>query len=318
LASLETVATNYFMMSTENEAVADADEVCASCGKAEVDDVKLKKCACNLVKYCSVGCQKNHRPQHKKICKKRLAEIRDDKLLKQPDSSYLGDCPICCLPLSIELKKSSLMSCCSKYICKGCSYTNQKREFEAGLEQKCPFCREPVSKSKEESEKKRMERVKKNDPAAMWYMGMMRLDEGDYDGALEYWTKAAGLGDADAHYNLSGMYYKGKGAEKDEKKQVYHLEEAAIAGHPTARHNLGIVEYENGSYERAKKHFIIAANLGYNDSLKNVKALYAEGHASKEDYANALCAYQAAVDATKSLEREKAEEAIKKGVLKNC
>ena len=55
-------------MSDDNEA---ADEVCASCGKAAVDDVKLKKCACNLVKYCSVACQKDHRPQHKKICKKK-------------------------------------------------------------------------------------------------------------------------------------------------------------------------------------------------------------------------------------------------------
>jgi hypothetical protein len=34
---------------------ATADEVCANCGKAAVDDVKLKKCGgCELVKYCSV------------------------------------------------------------------------------------------------------------------------------------------------------------------------------------------------------------------------------------------------------------------------
>jgi hypothetical protein len=54
---------------SEEEAVT-ADEVCASCGIAAVDDVTLKKCACDLVKYCSVACQKNHRPQHKKLCKK--------------------------------------------------------------------------------------------------------------------------------------------------------------------------------------------------------------------------------------------------------
>jgi hypothetical protein len=45
-------------------ATADTMMRCASCGKAEVDEVKLKKCACDLVKYCSVVCQKNHRPQH--------------------------------------------------------------------------------------------------------------------------------------------------------------------------------------------------------------------------------------------------------------
>jgi hypothetical protein len=60
-------SSKLFIMSTENnEAVADADEVCASCAKPEVDDVKLKKCDdCDLVKYCSDDCQENHREQHK-------------------------------------------------------------------------------------------------------------------------------------------------------------------------------------------------------------------------------------------------------------
>ena len=48
------------------------EEVRASCGKAEVDDVKLKKCACNLVKYCNLDCQKNHRPHHKKALQKEI------------------------------------------------------------------------------------------------------------------------------------------------------------------------------------------------------------------------------------------------------
>jgi hypothetical protein len=63
------------MMSTENnEAVAAADEICASCGIAAVDNVKLKKCACNLVKYCSVVCQKNHRPHTKRFARKDWLE----------------------------------------------------------------------------------------------------------------------------------------------------------------------------------------------------------------------------------------------------
>src|SRR5210317_934204 len=100
-----------------SEEVAADMMCCASCGKAEVDDVKLKICtACKLVKYCSVECQKNHRPQHKKACKKRMAEIRDDKLFTQPDGSY-GECPICCLPLPIDENKFGLYSCCCKRIC---------------------------------------------------------------------------------------------------------------------------------------------------------------------------------------------------------
>ena len=91
------------------------------------------------------------------------------------------------------------------------------------------------------------------------------------------------------------------------KKHIYHLEEAAIGGHPEARHRLGCEESLNGNFERAKKHFIIAAKLGYHDSLEMIKCLYKQGNASKEDYASALRAYQAAVDATKSQQREEAE-----------
>src|SRR5210317_634831 len=98
-------------MSSDGEEAA--DEVCASCGKAEVDNVKLKNCtACKLVKYCSVECQKYHRPQHKKACKKRAAEIRDDRLFTQPDESYLGECPICCLPLPIGIENNMTMNSC--------------------------------------------------------------------------------------------------------------------------------------------------------------------------------------------------------------
>ena len=55
---------------------------------------------------------------------------------------------------------------------------------------------------------------------------MRRYREGDYDGAFEYHTKAAGLGDADAHYQLSVSYRDGNGVEKDKKKELHHLEEA--------------------------------------------------------------------------------------------
>jgi hypothetical protein len=119
-------------MSTADEEEA-ADEACANCGKAEVDEIKLKVCtACKLVKYCSVECQKNHRKQHKKTCKKRAAEIRDDKLFTQPDESYLGECPICCLPHSLDQTKRLINPCCCKAICKGCDYANKKREIEQG------------------------------------------------------------------------------------------------------------------------------------------------------------------------------------------
>jgi len=37
-----------------------------------------------MVQYCSVDCQRTHRPQHKRECKKRAAELFDIALFKQP------------------------------------------------------------------------------------------------------------------------------------------------------------------------------------------------------------------------------------------
>ena len=60
------------------------------------------------------------------------------------------------------------------------------------------------------------------------------------------------------------------------------------------------------------KHFIIAANLGLEASLDTLRRLYAIGKVSKEDYAAALRAYQAAVDATKSQQREEAKAFVRR------
>jgi hypothetical protein len=299
----------FAIMSSTDEKESLTDEVCASCGIAAIDNITLKKCACNLVKYCSVDCQKNHRPQHKKACKKRMAELHDDELFTQPDISHLGECPLCCLPLSNDQERSTMMGCCSKIICRGCDYANAKREIEAGLEQRCAFCREPAAESQEESDKRIMNRIKKNDPLAMTNMAKKHALKGDYGKAAEYLTKAAGLGETMAHFCLGDLYQNGVGVEKDMKKAVYHLEQAAIGGHPQARGFLAAHEMENGKIERATKHLIIAANLGCNDNLKFVKNMFVQGMISKEDYAAALRGYQAAVDATKSQEREKAEGA---------
>ena len=295
-------------MSSSGADAEEADEVCANCGKAAVDDIKLKLCtACKLVKYCSVDCQKNHRPQHKKACKKRMAEIRDDKLFRQPDESHLGECPICFLPLPLDKNKWRMNSCCSKRICRGCSHANQNREFEQGLHPRCPYCREALPENQEEIDQNVMKRAKANDPAALRCLGDKYDDEGDYEGAIEYYTKAAALGDIGAHYELSCLYRDGEGVEKDPKKELYHLEEAAVGGHPEARFNLGAYGQRQSNYDRAIKHFIIAAKLGYNDALEAVKEGFASGFVKKEDFEAALRGHQAAVDATKSEQRDRAE-----------
>ncbi len=295
-------------MSTDNSEVEAADICCASCGKAEVDDTKLKQCdGCDLARYCSDACEEDHRPEHEAKCKERAAELRDELLFKQPEGSYLGDCPICCLPLPLDpYSRNRVQPCCTKVICDGCSHTNALRHLQEKIQLTCPFCRHSAAETREEMETNKMKRIAANDPVAISRMGYRHLTEGDYDGAFKYFTKAAQFGDVVAHYELSVMYRKGEGVEKDNKKAMYHLEEAAIRGHPNARYNLGVYEGRKGNHERAVKHYIMAANLGNDKSLQALKDHYKHGDVSKDDFAAALRAHHAAVVATKSPQREAA------------
>ena len=292
-------------MSNAAEETEEYHFCCANCGIAGVDDVKLEECtACDLVKYCSnKKCREEHREQHEEECKKRQALLHDRKLFEQLDETHHGECPICFLPMPLDPTKYVFHPCCCNFICYGCVHAN----LMTNEGDRCPFCREPMSSSDEEAIKRIMKRIKANDPAALSQMGASRYHEGDYDGSLEYWMKAAELGDVDAHYRLGCMYGNGEGVEKDEEKAVYHSETAAIGGHPMARHNLAVNEEKKGNNERSVKHFIIAANLGYEKSMKALWRHYSLGYITKEDLDATLRTHHAAIDATKSKQRDRAD-----------
>lgn len=78
------------------------------------------------------------------------------------------------------------------------------------------------------------------DAVAIREIAAKRYARRDYRGAFEYWTQAARLtGDAKSHYQLSDAYHQGRGVERDVRKEIFHLEEAAVRGHVIARFNLG-------------------------------------------------------------------------------
>ncbi len=304
-------------MGGDDDAAAAVEEKlhhCASCGRAEIDDIKLKDCnSCDLVRYCSDDCQQDHKSEHEEEdCKKRAAELRDELLFKQPESTHLGDCPICMIPLPIDEKKCVVRPCCFNYICEGCMHQSLKRALDerSGFPL-CPFCRQPAPPSRDVNRmalKQTMKRVKANDPRAMCKMGETHHKEEEYIAAFEWYTKAAGLGHAEAHYLLAQLYGQGNGVEKDFRKENHHLEEAAIGGHPSARHNLALREFEYGNAERAIKHWIIAANQGHDKSIKCLMELFKQKCVSKENLDTALRGYQAAIEATKSPQRKEADE----------
>ena len=280
---------------------------CANCGKDEESSGDLKACtACKLVKYCNRDCQIAHRPQHKKLCKKRAAELFDAALFKEPLPR--DECPICMLPLPLYKNHTgtTFFSCCGKSICDGCVNAMDESE-EKDL---CPFCRTPPSNSDEEEVNKTKKLMEKGNAGAFimlagcYYNGIKGLPQ-NMARANEFYLKAGELGHTEAYYNLGIMYYNGNGVEIDKKKAKYYYELAAINGSVDARYNLGCVESRAGNH-RAFKHFMLAARAGNKLSLDNVKQGYMHGHVTKEEYANTLREYQKSQDEMTSDARDKA------------
>ena len=240
--------------------------MCANCGQDGGDGVKLKNCtACLLVKYCSVDCQEAHRKIHKKACKKRAADLKDERLYSQGRERLEAEfCPICTLPVPMPTCHHSMVhTCCMKMVCNGCLLAAVKM----GIHDKCPFCRTHWPKDDAELLKRAKARVDKKDPAAIkflgdkYWQGLLGLEK-DALRAVELWTEAAALGSVDAYYELGRAYRRGDGVEQDVARGISFYEKAAMLGHAEARHNLGCYECDHGDYNRALRHFLITAFLG--------------------------------------------------------
>ena len=82
-----------------------------------------------------------------------------------------------------------------------------------------------------------------------------------------------------------------------------------MGGNVNARHNLGVNEENAGNFDRALKHYMIATRGGDTDSLNNIKDMYTDGKATKEDYMKALESYQEYLSEIKSKQRDEAAAA---------
>jgi len=146
----------------DHQHLGDATTHCsAECGKEGGATLKVCK-SCMVAKYCNANCQRNHWPKHKKECKLRAAELRDEALFKDPLAKE--DCPICFLPMPVKLiccvslppatissvpiydfaeaneelanmGTETYYSCCGKSMCLGCVHSFHK----SGNDEKCPF-----------------------------------------------------------------------------------------------------------------------------------------------------------------------------------
>ena len=279
---------------------------CANCGK-EGSEVTNTCNKCKEVMYCNASCKKKHRHKHKKECEKRVAELHDRALFKQPQK--LDDCPICFLLMPSNSSVHVYKTCCGKVICRGCIHAANVRDKKRGS--LCPFCRTPPPVGREEVVERYKKRMEVDDPIAIHNIGSF-YSEGRHGlpqsctKALELWHQAGKLGYSEAYYNIGNAYYFSEGVGTDKKKKAIHYWElAAMKGEAMARNNLGVIG-EAGNMDRALKHYMIAVEGGYKDSLNNIKELHKAGKATKNDYATALGKFQEYVNEVKSKQRDEA------------
>lgn len=258
----------------------DVSEKCANCGK---EGNNLNTCnKCKEAKYCNAACKKKRRKTHKKACEKRVAELHDEKLFKDPPLP--DECPICMIVLPYMDSGRRYENCCGKTICSGCIHEVAKLTED----QTCAFCRAPAAFSNEVLIRRLMKRIEVNDAEAthhlgcFYYVGSHGLQR-NYAKALDLSHRASELGFAAASYNIGHAHMVGNGVEVDQKKGIHYYELAAIGGDLGARRNLGNAELRAArsiegaeraiKLERAIKHYMIVVRNGDSGSLDMIRVM---------------------------------------------
>jgi TPR repeat protein len=204
------------------------------------------------------------------------------------------DCAICLVPLlPFVNSETTYLACCGNYICTACSIEHedsiqkQNKEKSAGkkLALACPLCREPfpTGPTADAVEMSQIEaRCQMNDHKALSLIGKI-YEEGlhgktkDDLKAIDCFIRAAELGSADACAHIGYGYNEGNGVSVDKERAAFFRRVGALRGSIGARHKIGCCEYESGNHEIGIRHWKIAAEAGYQDSLNRLKDIYNAG-----------------------------------------
>lgn len=321
--------------------VVENERFCSLCGKTG-DGLKMCN-GCKCVYYCSVACQKDHRGEHKKVCK-RIEEILNSRgsnnvecaellePLDKDDVPSREDCPICMLPLPLDESRTDASPCCGKTICSSCNHEKmvlkmleicetaqteeqaQEIDFEKFC---CPFCRALPPEDEADELKAIMRRFEANDAKAAGQLGMAYLvgDFGlrkDNNEGLFRLLHGANLGDPNSCYSFACIYYEGHfGATRNKFVAKKYWEKAAEGGHIYARENLAQAEKDNGNFSQAKRHWQIAAAAGGEKSVMCLIACFQENKLCHKDLAICLQTYDKAWIGMRSEQRSNYERFLR-------
>jgi hypothetical protein len=310
--------------------VTEPEDICVQCGKLGGDSgVALKKCSsCHLVRYCSVECQRSHRPAHKKTCQEQAAKQIEEMLFADPPESE--ECPVCLLRLPINREQILYQSCCGQTICTAClmgiskaAINGKSRPMDVLKGHECPLCRTRISLSLDVHAERMKKRIELGDPSGMYNYAMYLLSpiprkdgmgpSASIKTARDLLIKASDAGCTLANVEVGTFMYRGLNPAlfpQDIKKAQQYFQKAAIAGNPTAHTFLAEIAFSGGDPKKGCKHSMMAAKMGDEFALQNVTNGYKNDCVTKDEYASTLRAYQRASDELKSENRTNEEKRI--------
>lgn len=174
----------------------------------------------------------------------------------------------------------------------------------------CAFCRTALEKSDEETLAKYRKRVEHKDPKALCNMALFyRYGEHglpvDQAKCVDLFREAASLGFPGALYQIGCFHHGGEmGLQQNEEEALKLFKEAADGGLMIARHNLGVIEYQNGNAVAALRHWRLSASAGLRGSIDYLIEDFERGLLQHEDLAKTLRAFYRAQAEMKSEDRD--------------
>ena len=277
--------------------------VCSNCETLQTETHKLIRCPCHSVRYCNKDCQKKHRTQHKKECRRLLAEKKMKKTKQitakppQEEEQEQGErkehnatetttndqeeerdeCPICLEMIPKIDAYFTRFVCCGNGLHDHCAEDLKSTK----IGDNCPLCRAKAPTTKKETIKQLRPWVKKK---IAWAQALIagKYDRGEgvkqsYGTARKYYDLAAQQGNIGSMFNLGKLYHYGFGVEQSYDRAFEYYEQAADLGLADAQFLTGIMYIMGTGVERspmkARELLVKSAAQGDENAIKALKQL---------------------------------------------
>lgn len=236
-------------------------------------------------------------------------ELRDVELFGPPEERE--ECPICFVPMPLDIDECTLLPCCGKLVCDACF-------MAAGVATSkftCAFCRSKPAMEWDATNQQLRSRIESGDAWAMYALGNSYSsgDEGvqmNHIAAMKLWLQAADSGHIEALCSIANKHFQDGFEVKITEDQALKVATAAAKNGSLEGHHLvgGLECKVNDDFDKALKHFVRAATGGYVPSFKTLRNMRDKGGLPRDVFDDIEEQHKEALTRGRSEERDAANK----------